>query len=208
MTRKTKQTSVEVTEAAVVTAPLSAKVAKLVAGITPDFKAFTEQFGNTLESRAELAPKFMRAARAWQEETKGEFVAFVRLIDPSLPVERKAYRAHAAYAAADYLRRLVKRAEAPGSSQANDPSQRAATPLEALSRVCAAILPLFGGNDLLWQALAAELHWSEAQVKRLQTLAKEAEPLLETHVPKPGPGKRPVLTYDASEDLAQLKKTA
>lgn len=182
---------------------VSTRTQRLIDGVAPTFRAFAKDFSAINESRAALAPRFMKACLAWQAETTGTFVAFVRYLDPTVPEAQKDYRANAVYAAADYLRRLVGRQDAAGARQHVRAGEEPATPLTALSRVVAAILPLFGDDTLLWQALTAELHWSDAQVSRLRSLAKDADPLLETHVPKSGRGIRPVLTYDADEPLAK-----
>lgn len=174
-------------------APISAKTQKMIDGIKRPFVAFVSDYKSLLSSRAELAPRFMKAYGAWQSESGGTFVAFVRVLDPSIPVERNAYRAHVSYQAADYLRRLVARqqAEKEGRKVVN-PAEVPATPLEALARLVSSVLPLVPNADILWKAFVEELHWTDNQVKRVQSLVTHSEALLRPTAAHPKPALRAV----------------
>lgn len=166
---------------------LSTKLARLIDQLRQPFADYASLAEGLAETRASLAPRFMKTCHAWQEETGGTFVQFVRVLVPDLPMKRDEYRATPVFQAADYLRRLIGREPTAPRVDATTgkPLPPAISPLEALSRVMASILPLLGGaSPELWSAFAAELHWSDLQIKRLQTLTTSVEPLLEAHVPR------------------------
>lgn len=171
-----------------VTAGLSEKVQTAIDSVQSQFVNFVQDFTSLNESREDLAPKFMKAFGAWQSETGGSFVAFVRLLVPDVPEDREGYRAHRAYQAADYLRRLT----AAGSRKQETPVDRAAriasrpvSPQRAMARMVAAVLPLLAPEtlDKLWQAMQAELRWSEQQVANLQQTTSEETPLVQLRAP-------------------------
>lgn len=164
---------------------ITAKTQRLIDTIRPQFASFANDFGAIVVKREALAPKFMKAANAWQAESGQTFVSFVRMLDGTIPEERAKYRAHPVFQAADYLRRLAGRADRPKTSETTGHAT-AATPLEAVARLVATVFPLVSENaDALWQAFAAELHWTDAQVKRVQSMAAQMAPIL---VPKRGTG--------------------
>lgn len=161
---------------------LSTKVQRMIDDIRGQFGSFARDFRALTESRALLAPKFMRTADAWMAETGGTFVGFVRVLDPHVPADRDGYRAHPVYQAADYLRRIQARAEeTPGGIVDNvDTGERPATPLMATAALVATLQQLVPDVDLtpLWRAFEKQLHWSEQQVARLQSLVEEQHSLL------------------------------
>lgn len=184
---KTKKTA-EVAETTAVTTPaLSTKTQKLIDAIRPQFVAFAGGFASMLTSRLELAPKFMRAFGAWQADTAGTFVQFIRTLDASIPETRADYRTHSAYQAADYLRRLVaqqERAKADRTGAAEGTARKVAvTPLDAVARLLAAFLPNVNDKMKLWAMLGAELNWTERQISRVQHMA-ETMPALPLKAPK------------------------
>lgn len=165
---------------------LSASLAKIVDAIRKPFMAFAQQHGAMLQRRAELAPQFMAAFGDWQKETgRGAFVEFCRVIDPSIPVERDGYRAHASYQAADYLRRLVGRTD-----QGNGRATPVRSSSMALARLLATILPLVREkeHDAVWAAVEAEFGFRRGQVVTLQRMTAATQPFLELHA-KPQPVK-------------------
>lgn len=146
---------------------LSAKTSGLIDDIRKPFVEFSKGYRLLEESRAELAPRFLKAFASWQADTGGTFIGFVRVLVPEVPEARDGYRAHPAYLAADYLRRLRSQA----SRQQVDESERPATAFVALARVYATLMPLVDPDGLLWQSIVKELHWTETQAERLQKLA-------------------------------------
>lgn len=175
---------------------LSAKVTKAIASIEKPFAAYTLDISHVFEARKSLAPKFMRACGLWQAETGGNFVAFVRVLDPTVPESREGYRAHSSYMAADHLRRLAGQSHERAEEEQTGPSP--VTPLEGMARIIAGLLPLVGSDtEAVWKSFASALHWSDAQIGRLQKLVNESEPLLQAHIPRKAvvKGKRaPLLT--------------
>lgn len=154
---------------------VSAKTKKLVDGIRQPFAAFTTEFTALSKSRAALAPKFMRAYHAWSAETGGTFVDFVRELDPEVPEERDAYRAHASYQAADYLRRL----QANGQREpVEGGGPKAESPMAVIGMLLASMAPVVDNMDEVYSIFQTKLHWSPQRVKRLQTLAADSPPLL------------------------------
>ena len=163
------------------TVDLSTKTSSLIEGIRRPFLSFSKDFAGLVHSKAELAPKFMKAFRAWEKETDGTFVAFIRVLDPSVGEDRDDYRAHKTYQAADYLRRLDSRPE-PEERTGTSP----ATHLLGLTRVVATILDLVAEDQQprLWAALEKELHWTDTQIDRLKAKVGETEPIARLRPPK------------------------
>lgn len=149
---------------------LSAKMRTMIDSVREPFTTFVDDFSALMQtSRAELAPRVMRVFAAYKAETDGTFVDFVRLLDASIPADRQKYRAHRAYQAADYLRRLVTQAP---RALARKRGPRPATPLVALARLIATVLPAVDPTGQVWAAFVKEMHWSAEQAKRLQKLAQ------------------------------------
>lgn len=166
-------------KAAVVGVILTAKTKALVEGIRKPFMDFSEGYRLLTVNRRELAPMFMKAFGAWQGETAGSFIAFVRVLVPAVPEAREDYRAHPAYQAADYLRRLGGARES--TVEAVPVEDRPATPYVALARVWATIVPLIDPEGTvahrLLEVIAKELHWTEQQVERIESLAESQGPV-------------------------------
>lgn len=146
---------------------LTVKVSKLLAELEPPFLAFAEGFAHLSTARSELAPQFMQACRAWQRETHGTFVAFVRLFDSTVPLHRAGYRAHTTYAAADYLRRLRNKRR----GQSVPIEQRSVSPLVALARLVATVMPVVDPTGTIWAAFVKAMNWSDEQAERLKVLS-------------------------------------
>lgn len=146
---------------------LTARVGKLLAELETPFLAFAEGFAHLSTARSELAPQFMQTCRAWQRETHGTFAGFVRLFDPTVPLHRAGYRAHSTYQSADYLRRL--RGKRRGDSLPLD--QRAVSPLVALARLVATVMPAVDPTGTIWAAFVRAMHWSDEQAERLKVLS-------------------------------------
>lgn len=160
---------------------VSAKVMRIIDAVREPFASFVDGFAAITADRATLAPKFMKAFGAWQAETAGTFIAFVRVFDATVPAERAAYRDNPVYQAADYLRRLSANAARP-AAEAN--AVKPASPFEAVARLVATLAPLVEDMDLVWQAFLLELHWTDRQIARVQKLVGQAGPLLAKKAPQ------------------------
>lgn len=147
----------------------SPKTVHLIDELRRPFLAFVVEHGTMLATRAALAPRFMRAFTAFVTDTEGSFVEFCRTVDPKIPADREGYKAHPSYQAADYLRRLVAQTASP--KEQRPASERPVTPLVALARMVATVLPLIDVNGSIWRAFVKEMNWSERMAIRVQTLA-------------------------------------
>ncbi len=179
---------------------VSKHTSHLIDVIREPFAAYVTAFVALNETRAQLAPKFMKAFNAWAAETGKPFVAFVRLLDPTVPVQSAEYRRHRAFMAADYLRRLAatsarqEAAEAAGEGVGTGIGAEApATPQEAIARLIAAILPLIAleHHGRLWSIIQDELHWTEQRVARLRDQVQVVKPIATVQAAKGQP--RPTL---------------
>lgn len=166
---------------------LSAKLQKMVDAIRKPFNSYLKEFTIMQASREELAPKFMQTARAWQAEQNKDFVAFVRYLVPEIGTGRE-YRSHRAYQAADYLRRLDNQVRARAEGGGRRVAGRrglgragAATAADALARVLKSFLPIIpeAQQRHLWEAMQAQLGWTERQVSRLDTQVETVEPIVD-----------------------------
>lgn len=168
---------------------LSAKTTRAVDVIRVTFRAFVTDFARITVSREELAPKFMKTFNQWQAESGGTFVDFIRLLVPDVPHDREGYRAHSAYQAADYLRRLVQQEARTGSTpteRAEAIRNRPVSPRVALARIVASIMPLIDPSALeaLWKAMHDQLNWSDGQVAGIKTLVTDETPLVRIRAPR------------------------
>jgi hypothetical protein len=157
---------------------LSARLRALLTRVRRPFMAFAEGFEALTTSRAQLAPEFMRAHATFQQEVGGSFVAFVRLIDPSVPEDREGYRNHRSYQAAEYLRRLVNQAEAIAERQRRRDAGEAPAPSPqtvALATVIATLLTLAPEADVQVWTMLEEIGLRPRQLSRLRELTSEAE---------------------------------
>src|SRR5262245_55853375 len=104
----------------------SVKLKEALNELRPAFRELGQSLDVLTRKRAELAPQFMRTYTLWRRETHRPFIAFVHELDRTMPVDdRKAYRAHPSYRAADYLKQL-----ATGKEKA---ARRGKTPLAMLA---------------------------------------------------------------------------
>lgn len=155
---------------------LTTKTQRSIDELRPQFEAFRDGFTGMAERAAKVAPRFMKVFAAWREETNGSFIAFVRLLDPSVPEAREDYRANSVYQAADYLRRRVA-AETKPEGVVGAPKDKPVTPFQAVARLVATLMPFVPDMDIIWAAFVKELHWSEPQILRIQRLIGEVGPL-------------------------------
>lgn len=190
---------------------VSSKVLKAVDAIKKPFTQFVKDFASLATSREELAPKFMKAANAWMEETSGTFVDFVRYLVPDVGATRNEYRAHRAYQAADYLRRLVAQQARARREPTTEGTVAPATPMNAMASLVASIMPLIPEDQKhrLWESFYVNLHWSQRQVERLQGLIGDADPLVNIRTPRGQtmPNLRLAVPAPQEEEGAELPRT-
>lgn len=147
--------------------PLTDRVERMVKDLATPFMAFAEGFAALTTARSDLAPTFMKTYRAWVKETRGTFAGFVRTFDPTVPMDRAGYRKHSTYRSADYLRRLSgRRKEAPLPLD-----KRPLTPMVALARLIATVMPAVDPTGVIWNAFLKEMRWSDQQAERLKVMA-------------------------------------
>ena len=178
---------------------LSAKLRKTVNNLRRAFSSYVDEFKIVSESRAELAPKFMKAFHDWGKETGGgTFAQFVRLFVPDLPEqsrskpESQGYRDHPAYQAAEYLRRLAgRRQNAEGERETPvERSHRIAnapvSPTVAMARAMKTIMTLVPPDQArtLFDSLKAQLHWPDRTISRIENEARNIEPLVILREPR------------------------
>lgn len=147
--------------------PLTARTSQLVGSLRVPFLAFAEGFAHLSTARSEIAPQFMKTFKAWQLETHGTLAAFVRLYDDSVPLDRDGYRSHPTYQSADYLRRLHGR----GAREPLPFAKRPITPLVALARLVATVMPAVDPTGTIWSVFVREMRWSDQQAERLKVLS-------------------------------------
>lgn len=170
---------------------LSAPVRRQITAIRKQFAGFAEDFRLVTESRAELAPKFMKAFGAWQTEVGGTFVDFVRVVVPDIGPSRDDYRAHPAAAAANYLRTLAareartERSETP-VQKAERIASAAVTPTTAVARLVKVLQGLVKPDtaNLIWEAMRVQLHWPERTISRIQSETQNVQPLVDVNEPR------------------------
>lgn len=148
---------------------LSAAASKAVNGIRDDFSAFVDGFISLESDRAAFAPKFMRAFEVWAKDTEGNFVGFVRQLDPKVPEDRDGYRAHTTYQAADYLRRLNAQTNRDAREVPED--ERPVSLNTALIYLVATVMPLVDPTGSIFSAFAKEMHWDAEQQERIKVRA-------------------------------------
>jgi len=181
-----------------VMAALSAKLRKTVNNLRRAFTSYVDEFKIVSESRAELAPKFMTAFAAWQQETGGgTFATFVRLFIPDLPEQSRSkpqslgYRDHPAYQAAEYLRRVAGKQA--GTATAETPVERShrianapVSPTVAMARAMKTIMGFIPPDQArsLFDALKIQLHWPDRTVSRIENEARNIEPLVTLREPR------------------------
>jgi hypothetical protein len=157
----------------------SEKLREAMDDIRPAFRDIGHGFEQLTKKRAAIAPAFMKAYTLWQRETRRTFVAFVHELDPSMPVNGKAYIKHASYQAALYLQQLTTNPE--------ENKRKGLTPLAMLATVIKSFLPLYATQkdqlDAL-QALVAATKWRDRDQRRLLVAIKRARPVALPKVPR------------------------
>lgn len=148
----------------------SQKLRDALNALRPAFRDIGQGLDTLTRKRAEIAPAFRRAYTIWRHETQRPFIAFVHVLDPSMPVnDRKAYRSHPSYRAAQYLQQLA--------SQPTTPMHHGLTPLAMLAVTIKSFLPLCGSQrdqKEALQVLIAATRWRDADQRRLLAKIRRA----------------------------------
>lgn len=163
---------------------LTARTQNLIDAIRKPFGSFVSAFAALEEKRSDLAPKFMKAYRAWASEADAGFTDFVRFLTPELAdADTKTIRASRAWQSADYLKRLddkQRRAKERSARGEVDPASvdRPATAAQAFPRVLASFVSMIPEDARMrfWETLGAEMHWDSQQIAKIQTSIKDAVP--------------------------------
>lgn len=146
----------------------SVKLREALDDLRPAFRELGHGLERLTQKRTEIAPSFMKAYAIWRRETRRPFIAFVRELDPSMPADRKAYRSHAAYRAAQYLQQLATEPDAK--------KRRGLTPLAMLAVTIKSFLPLCGtqrDQKEALQVLLAATRWRDVdQAKLLRSIRR------------------------------------
>lgn len=159
---------------------------RLIDAVREPFMNYLGQYTGLQATRTRLAPQFMKAFNAWAAETEGSFVAFVRLFDPSVPTRSDEYRNHQTYQSAEYLKRraneLAQRRE---REEAGEPvagatgigAEAPATPITALARFVAMVLPLIAFEDQskIWEFFETDFGWTKRRVDTLKGLVESPD---------------------------------
>jgi hypothetical protein len=123
----------------------------------------------------------------WKEETGGGLADFCRQFDETVPTGFKEYRSHSTYTAADYLLRKAREAERDvDAAKRGRKRKKPASPRNALVRLVSSLLPLFAESeyDILVNAMAKRLNWSEDQARGILTSAQEESPIITIKAPR------------------------
>lgn len=156
--------------APLVAVAVSAKTRALIEGIRDEFDAYSGGFVQFQHDTNALAPKFMKAFIAWAGETAGTFIAFVRVLDATVPEDRDSYRANGTYQAADYLRRrAAELSREPAEEVAEE--DRPVPVYRALAYLVATVMPVVDPTGAIWSAFVREMHWTDEQSSRIKVMA-------------------------------------
>ncbi len=148
----------------------SPKLKETLDDLRPDFRALGHGLDALTKRRAELAPAFAKAWELWKRETRRPFIQFVAALDPSMPADRRTYRNHPSYRAAQYLQGL---AENPDHHR-----RRGLTPMNMLAVTIKSILPLFRSQKERDDAIAiilAATKWRDADQAKLRAAITKAK---------------------------------
>lgn len=155
---------------------------RLIAEIKPTLRTFAQRFGQVQESRAELAPQFMKIYNQIAAAHDGfTFVEYVRLLDPTVPTAAAGddgYRNHKLYQACDYLRRLT-RLRPRGRQGVRDNAT------DMLARSLATMLTIIRDPNQVWSALQTEFQFTERALTNLKRRVETTRPLFQLPIARP-----------------------
>lgn len=165
-------------------AELGRPIQRQIDALKPELNRFAQRFAVVQESRAELAPRFMRLFNQIAgDHDNFTFVEFVRLFDATVPTQAAGddgYRTHKTYMAADYLRRLTR--QRPRGRQGVRDSAT-----DALARTIATVMQAVRDPLPMWSAIQAEFGFTERAMTGLKRRVEATKPLFELVVPRPVP---------------------
>lgn len=159
----------------------SDKLKTAIEDLRPAFREMGHSLETLTTKRAALAPAFMRTYAIWTRETHRPFIAFVHELDPRVPVnDRKAYRTHPSYRAAEYLKNLAKSPE--------KFERHGVTTMTMLVRTVRSLLLLYGDNQkaqrLAYDALLSTTRWPTKYKDRFFRRVTRAHPVALPNVPR------------------------
>lgn len=151
------------------TVTYSTKLREALDDLRPQFQEINAGLEGLTRRRVEIAPHFIAAFRLWRRETRRPFIAFVHAIDPSVPVnDRRAYRQHRAYRAAQYLKQLAE--------QPDQPVRHGVTPLTFLAVAIKSFLPLCHPHEQAALAILVKAsRWRDREISRLLARVKRSK---------------------------------
>lgn len=158
----------------------SAKLREALDDLRPSFQEVGRGLAHLTQKRAEIAPAFMKAFTLWRRETHRPFVAFVHELDPTMPINRKTYRQHPSYRAAEYLKQLT-------SENGEATKRRGLTPMMMLAVTIKSFLPLCGSQREQKEALQVLLgatKWRDVDQTRLLAAIRRAKAVGLPKVPR------------------------
>ena len=159
----------------------SVKLREALEDVRPAFRELGQGLDQLTKKRTEMAPVFMKAYQIWRRETKRPFIAFVHELDPTMPVsDRKAYRTHRSYYAAQYLRQLAEKPE-------KGAGPRGLTPIAMLAVTIKSFLPLCGSQKeqkQVLEILTRTTRWRDRDVKKLVAKIRRAKAVGLPNIPR------------------------
>ena len=158
----------------------SEKLKEALSDLRPTFREIGLGLDALTKKRTELAPEFMKTWALWKRETHRPFIAFIAALDPSMPVsDRRAYRSHPSYRAAQYMQSLVLNPD--------EKKRKGLTPLSMLATTIKSFLPLCGSHKDQMDALAILMgasRWRDADQRRLLAAVRRAKAVGLPKVPR------------------------
>lgn len=158
----------------------SAKLKDALDDLRPAMKEIGQNLKHLTTKREAIAPDFLKAFTLWRRETHRSLIAFVHELDPSTPVnDRKAYRAHPTYRAAEYILQVATNPE--------KTKRRGLTPLAMLATTIKSFLPLCGSQREQKEALNSLLgatKWRDTDQRRLLAAIRRARVVALPKVPR------------------------
>lgn len=126
-------------------------IMKMIDNLRAPVRSYVTLYVKGETTREDLAATFMGAYHKYEDAgvAGSSFVAFCRLIDPTIPLPTKEYKKHRTYAALDYLRR---KHTAAGTGK-RDPR---ANWMEVTARVLASVFGVVADKDRLWMHVENE----------------------------------------------------
>ena len=158
----------------------SAKLKAALDKLRPAMREIGQSLTHLTKKREAIAPDFQKAFTFWQRETRRSLLAFVHELDPSTPVnDRKAYRKHPTYRAAEYILQVA--------TNPKKMKRHGLTVLAMLALTIKSFLPLCGTQREQKEALKSLLgatKWRENNQRRLLVSIRRARAIALPKVPR------------------------